>query len=270
MSRTIVICAALCVVILTGCKDNKKDKNVSVTVNGVSFDMIKVEAGTFDMGTSDSLAATLSSKGYGEVPRHTVTISKDYYMAKFPVTQKLWKAVMNATPTEGDQWADNLGLGDNKPAYYISWEDCQQFITKLNELTGKSFRLPTEAEWEYAAIGGDNTHHYLYAGSNEVTNVCWCSGYMGCENVGGKAPNELDIYDMSGNIQEWCADIYNENYYSNSPSVDPKGAERGPKRTIRGGCWNSQPSACRVSARGSASSSLRSSIIGMRLCMGVE
>lgn len=270
MKRTLVLLMAALVVLTTSCKKNEKEKTESITVNGVSFDMVKVSAGTFDMGTGDSLAATLSSKGYGEIPRHTITIGHDYYIAKYPVTQKLWKAVMEATPTEGDQWADNLGLGDNKPAYFISWNDCQLFVTKLNELTGKSFRLPTEAEWEYAAIGGKHTHNYIYAGSNDVNKVCWCTGYVGCENVGGKAPNELDLYDMSGNILEWCADIYSATYYSESPSSDPKGAERGPKRAIRGGCWNSQPSACRVSARGSASPTMRSSIIGMRLCMDAD
>ena len=157
-----------------------------------------VEAGTFQMGstTGDS----------DEAPVHSVTISKDYYMGETEVTQALWEAVMGYSPTsDGYSWSSKDGLGDNYPAYYISYEDVQSFITELNSLTGENFRMPTEAEWEFAARGGNKSKGYKYSGSNTIGDVAWYSKNTRSKTnaVKTKAANELGIYDMSGNVHEW-------------------------------------------------------------------
>ncbi|MBO4581057.1 MAG: formylglycine-generating enzyme family protein [Bacteroidales bacterium] len=272
MKKLNVLVLILSVVVFSACKGKPgKEKSEDITVNGVSFEMVKVEHGTFTMGTPESQVDSVSAGALGhEIPTHEVTISKDFYMGRYPVTQKLWKAVMGEN--SGEQWSGDYGLGDDYPAYFISWTECQTFLAQLNELTGKTFRMPTEAEWEFAARGGNKSKGYVYAGSDDIYSVAWHAGFMGAEKVGGKNPNELNLYDMSGNIYEWCSDYYSSTYYQSTPSVDPQGPERANgwnkySRSIRGGCWNSQPSGCRVSARGQADGTKRSSIVGLRLVM---
>ena len=212
--------------------------------------MVKVEGGTFRMGSTE----------YGdEKPIHQVTLS-DYCIGKYEVTQEEWKAVMGTNPSRF--------TGNNKyPVENISWNDCQKFIKELNELTGLQFRLPTEAEWEYAARGGNKSQGYKYSGSNTIGDVAWyydnSSGTT--HQVGTKRPNELGLYDMSGNVWEWCNDWYNSSYYSSSPVNNPTGPTTGSGRVGRGGGWNIAAQDCRVPYRYYGYSGNRSSVIGLRL-----
>ena len=220
-----------------------------------------VEAGTFQMG---------STTGYrDEAPVHSVTISKDYYLGETEVTQALWKAVTGYSPTlGGSSWSSTYGLGDNYPAYYISYEDVQSFITKLNSLTGENFRMPTEAEWEFAARGGNKSKGYTYSGSNTIGNVAWYTDNSSSKThaVKTKAANELGIYDMSGNVWEWCSDWYDT--YSSSAQTDPTGPTTDTgTRVFRGGSWIGNASYCRCAYRSSGAPSNRYNDLGIRLAL---
>lgn len=206
------------------------------TVGGVSFNMIRVEGGGFQMGASEKDTDAFSD----EKPQHWVNLS-DYYMGETVVTQALWKAVMGTNPSRFK--------GDNNPVEWVSWNDCQEFIKKLNEKTGQTFRLPTEAEWEYAARGGNKSKGYKYAGSSHAEEVAWCSNNSGQKThpVKTKKPNELGLFDMSGNVFEWCLDGFGN--YSNSEQTNPNGALSGSLRVYRGGSWGDTAGCCRVSYR---------------------
>ena len=210
----------------------------TITVNGVSFDMIMVEGGTFTMGaTSEQGNDALND----EKPAHQVTLS-DYYIGETEVTQALWQAVMGNNPSSFK--------GNSNPVESVSWNDCQEFIRKLNSLTGRTFRLPTEAEWEFAARGGRESKGYKYSGSNDVDNVAWHYGNSDqtTHAVKTKSPNELGIYDMSGNVREWCQDWCGS--YSSNAQTNPRGPSSGSYyRVLRGGCWFNFAGWCRVSAR---------------------
>ena len=157
------------------------------------------------------------------------------------MTQELWKAVMGSNPSRFK--------GAQNPVESVSWDDCQDFIKKLNRLTGLTFRLPAEAEWEYAARGGKKSRHYKYSGSNNIFDVAWHDGNWGSSThaVGTKTANELGIYDMSGNVFEWCSDWYGG--YSAGAQTNPQGPSSGSDRVLRGGCWYSSARCCRVSFR---------------------
>lgn len=239
-------------------------QNKVYTVNGVSFTMLPVEGGTFTMGATPE-----QSNGYtpydDEKPTHGVTLSS-FYMAETEVTQALWYAVMGQKPTlGGSQWDSTDGLGDNFPAYRISYTDCQEFIAKLNGLTGQTFRMPTEAEWEYAARGGKKSKGYIFSGSNSIEDVAWYTSNSGSKThaVKTKAPNELGLYDMSGNVYEWCSDWYGN--YGSSNETDPKGSSTGSKRVLRGGSWYNIATYCRISNRINIVPSGHSNLYGLRL-----
>ncbi len=239
--------------------------NQTITVNGVSFNMIAVEGGTFTMGATDEQGNDAESI---ETPAHQVTLS-DYYIGETEVTQALWYAVMGERPTvDGNQWTSSYGLGDEYPAYYISWNDCQEFITKLNALTGKNFRMPTEAEWEYAARGGNKSKGYKYSGSNTIDDVAWYSDNSGSTShtVGIKVANELGIYDMAGNVWEWCSD-WHSSYSSSAAQTNPTGPNSGYTREVRGGNWDNNAQLCRVSCRRSNPPSGIYSEGGLRLVL---
>ena len=223
------------------------------TVNGVSFDMVRVEGGTFTMGAT---AEQENEADDDEKPAHEVTLDS-YYIGKTEVTQALWEAVMGNNPSY------NKGL--YRPVDNVSWEDCQKFIAKLNEMTGKPFRLPTEAEWEYAARGGNKSQGYKYAGSNNFDEVAWYDGNSGNEthDVGRKRPNELGLYDMSGNLWEWCSDWYGG--YSSASQTNPTGPSSGTCRVLRGGSWNDDVRCCRVSRRINYHPGRRINFSGLRL-----
>ena len=229
-------------------------ENQVVNVNGVSFTMIAVEGGTFNMGATSEQGGDADSDEY---PVHSVTLS-DYYIGETEVTQELWEAVMGSNPSD-------FSGNPQRPVEMVSWNDCQEFITKLNELTGKNFRLPTEAEWEYAARGGNGSQGYKYSGSNTISDVAWYNGNSGSEthNVKTKSPNELGIYDMSGNVFEWCEDWYGG--YSSGSQTNPTGPSSGFFRVLRGGSWYSNTKACRVSNRSNDSPGSRYSRYGFRV-----
>ncbi|MBQ8423570.1 MAG: SUMF1/EgtB/PvdO family nonheme iron enzyme [Coprobacter sp.] len=251
------------------------------TVSGVSFNMVAVDGGTFLMGaqSSDSSADNYDSDaGSSESPVHSVTLS-DYYIGETEVTQALWEAVMtySGTTTTGetltaysDPWlgsnpSSSYGVGDNYPAYYVSYDDIVDiFLPRLNAITGKNFRLPTEAEWEYAARGGNKSKGYKYAGSNTISDVAWYYS-SATHPVGGKQANELGLYDMSGNVSEWCSDRYGS--YSSSPMTNPTGPATGSCYVSRAGGWAAAARACRVSFRLETSPDYRSSSDGFRLAL---
>ena len=223
--------------------------------NGVSFEMVEVRGGTFRMGATSEQG----SDAYGdEKPVHSVTLS-GFYIGKTEVTQALWKAVMGSNPS--------YIKGDNLPVECVSWNDCQEFIRKLNALTGQNFRLPTEAEWEFACRGGNNSRGYKYSGSNNLGDVAWCHGNSGGKThpVGTKAPNELGIYDMSGNVNEWCNDWYGD--YSSSAQTNPKGSYGGSDRVGRGGSLCDYGVGFRSSHRGYAPPADSIRYLGLRLAL---
>ena len=223
--------------------------------NGVSFEMVEVRGGTFRMGATSEQGSDVWEF---EKPVHSVTLS-GYYIGKTEVTQALWKAVMGSNPSKFK--------GDNLPVENVSWYDCQEFIRKLNSLADQNFRLPTEAEWEFACRGGNNSRGYKYSGSNYIDNVAWYGGNSGREThpVATKSPNELGIYDMAGNVWEWCADW--EGDYSSGAQTNPKGPYDGSHRVERGGCWNYDASDCRSSDRGGIIPGDRLSYLGLRLSL---
>ena len=214
------------------------------TVNGVSFTMKCVVGGTFWMGaqSTNSNGQNYDSDAYGqESPVHSVTVST-FYMGETEVTQALWQAVMGNNPS--------YFSGSTRPVEQVSWNTIvNSFIPALNALTGRTFRLPTEAEWEYAARGGNQSHGYKYAGSNTIGNVAWYSFNSGSQThpVATKSPNELGLYDMSGNVGEWCSDWYGS--YGSGSQTNPQGPTSGSGRVLRGGSWNSYARSCRVSCR---------------------
>ena len=225
-----------------------------VKVNGVTFNMIKVDGGTFTMGATSEMMNPWNS----EKPTHQVTLST-YYIGETEVTQSLWQAVMGSNPS--------YPKGDNLPVKRVSWNDCQDFIKKLNEMTGRTFRLPTEAEWEFAARGGNKSKHTRYSGSKDIDDVAWYDGNSGNKThpVKGKKANELGIYDMSGNVWEWCQDYYGS--YSSTSQTNPTGPDSGSYRVYRGGSWNCFAWYCRSSIRFYYAPDLSSDNLGLRLVL---
>ena len=220
------------------------------TVKGVSFTMKPVSGGTFEMG---SLSGSLD-----EQPVHSVTLST-YYIGETEVTQELWQAVMGGNPSRF--------TGSQRPVEQVSWNDCQEFIEQLNALTGKKFRLPTEAEWEYAARGGNKSKGYIYSGSNDVDAVAWYSdnSESSTHEVKGKLPNELGLYDMSGNVWEWCSDWYGS--YSEALVTNPQGPSSGSNRVFRGGGWRHAAVYCRCASRNAYMSTSTYYYLGLRLAI---
>ena len=210
------------------CKPSKSNNGTQAVkkckVKGVEFSMVKVNGGTFTMGATKNQGSNNSN----QQPTHKVTLST-YYMGQTEVTQELWQAVMGNNPSKFK--------GSKLPVECVSWNDCQQFIKKLNKLTGLKFRLPTEAEWEFAARGGTASKGYKFAGSNNANAVAWHQGNSGnkTHNVGTKSANELGLYDMSGNVWEWCQDWFGS--YSSSAQNNPKGPSSGTDHLNRGGGW---------------------------------
>ena len=265
-------------------------KDLTFKVGGVSFKMKPVEGGTFLMGaqsknpSGDNYSLDALS-GWG--PVHKVTVSA-FYMGETEVTQALWKAVMGKTVRQQRNTTNPSyylrGEGNDYPMYYVSYEDCQEFVRRLNKLTGKEFRLPTEAEWEYAARGGRESWGVDYAGSDEIDEVAHYSecheSYAieaemeaemkeserpGTSKVKTLTPNELGLYDMSGNVSEWCSDW--EGDYPTDASCDPQGPSEGELGIVRGGGWFDLSWGCCVFARGYQKRDERLSVTGLRLVL---
>lgn len=235
-------------------QQSNPSQNLTFTVGGVSFTMVYVPGGTFTMGATSEQG---SDAWNDEKPTHSVMLSS-YYIGQTEVTQALWTAVMGSNPS--------YFKGDSRPVENVSWNDCQTFISRLNAKTGKQFRLPTEAEWECAARGGQSGGS-KYAGSDNISNVAWYDDNSGGEthNVATKSPNGLGIYDMSGNVREWCQDWYGN--YSSSSQTNPKGPSNGANRVYRGGSWLFNAGLCRVSIRFNFTPSYSCNDLGLRLVL---
>ena len=251
----------------TSCENDEPTLKNDITKDGIfnglpKDEMVFVQGGTFTMGATEDQGT--SDPYDDEYPSHQVTL-RDFYIGKYEVTQQLWEYVMNYSGTAADGstmsayasevWLGKMpsstyGLGLDYPAYYVSWADIVNiFIPRLNKITGKTFRLPTEAEWEYAARGGNKSKGYKYSGSNIIGDVAWYNSNSSAMThpVGTKAPNELGLYDMSGNVREWCSDWYG--WYSSSAQSNPTGPSSGSYRVERGGSRSHSAEFCRVSSR---------------------
>lgn len=230
-------------------------ENCPEVIKQLVANMVRVEGGTFTMGATPEQGSDVYN---WEKPTHQVTL-KGFYIGKYEVTQAEWKAVMGENPSNYK--------GDNLPVDNVSWNDCQEFIRKLNELTGKNFRLPTEAEWEYAARGGRRSYGAKYAGDNDIDNVAWYARNSNSTThpVGTKRANELGLYDMTGNVMEWCQDCYG--YYSSSAQTNPTGPGSGLKRVLRGGSWFNDVGGCRLSNRDYGGPVYRNYDVGLRLAL---
>ena len=237
----------------------------TITVKGVTFKMVRVEGGTFTMGGTKEQGRSFDRLNK---PIHKVTVSS-FYLCDTPVTQELWQSVMGSNPSH---FKGNL----KRPVERVSWNGCRDFIYKLNGITGMAFRLPTEAEWEYAARGGVKSKGYKFAGSDSCDDVAWYSvnsgedAWYGQKNretkpVGLKKPNELGLFDMSGNVYEWCRDWIDD--YSRKQQNNPRGPIEGMHKIFRGGCWRSESGNCRTSSRGYDFPNRTYTYIGFRLAL---
>lgn len=250
-----------------------KPAPLSPVINQLIDNMVEVKGGTFFMGATSEQKDDCEND---EMPVHQVTLST-FSIGRYPVTQKEWKEVMGTNPSIFER--------NDQPVENVSWYDCQEFIQKLNKLTGMNFRLPTEAEWEFAARGGRETENFIYSGDDDLDEVAWFyenSGDVWADEdewsedhleeyqcrpqpVGQKLPNELELYDMSGNVWEWCSDWYGR--YDSSFQTNPTGPETGSYRIKRGGAWYNKAESCRVSYRGNANPTDKECHTGFRLAL---
>jgi sulfatase modifying factor 1 len=238
-------------------KPDVSNKNLDPVIKKLQADMVLVEGDTFTMGWHNK---ERDGNGYDwEKPAHEVTLD-DFYIGRYEVTQAQWRAVMGSDPPE----LHNKGC-DKCPVERVSWNDIQDFLKKLNNLTGENYRLPTEAEWEFAARGGNQTQGYLYSGSNDLDEVGWYRDNSNSKThpVGQKKANELGLFDMSGNVWEWCQDWYGD--YPSTAQQNPKGPESGSNRVLRGGGWDYYPRGCRAAYRGDGGLTVRNGSLGFRL-----
>lgn len=252
---------------ITMTKDEPAQSKTSATpavpavIQQLERDMVLVKGGTFTMGATTEQGINVPD---WEKPVHQVTLH-GFYICKHEVTQAEWETVMVDNPS--------YFKGSKRPVEQVSWEECQEFIKRLNNATGKNYRLPTEAEWEYAARGGQTSQNTIYSGSNKAGNVSWHET-KSTHDVMSKAPNELGLYDMSGNVCEWCSDWYDKEYYKNNynllPLTNPSGPSSGAFRVTRGGSWIKTTTDCRVSARDGCSPSRHNNGVGFRLACSVE
>ncbi len=240
----------------TGSYIEKKEIRM-ISVDTLNICMVKVYGGNFNIG------ATFEQKGDAyedENPVHAIWLPS-FFIGETEVTQDLWEVVMGKNPS--------IFKGNKRPVENVSWKDCQKFIEILNKKTGLKFRLPTEAEWEFAARGGKITKNYKYSGSNNIDSVaCYRNNTNSTHDVKTKRQNEQWLYDMSGNVCEWCQDFYGD--YVNEKQINPTGPISGSTRIIRGGGWNTTPTECRVSHRKHKKSNYRNSNLGLRLALSLN
>jgi formylglycine-generating enzyme len=284
-SLFVVMLIGLCSSLVVGCgapdpkpKPKLKLKPGSVTVpdvagvdetillpSDVPLEMVWIEPGTFMMGSPSG-----EQDRVWDETQHSVTLTQGFWMGKYELTKAQWTAVMGTTPWSGQDFVLEDG---NSPAEYVSWNDAQAFITALNTLTNKTFRLPTEAEREYACRAGTTERFYWgdALDSSAIGSYAWFydnardAGQRYAHVVGQKTANAWDLYDMSGNVYEWCNDWYDTSYYSSSPASDPVGPTSGSRRVLRGGSWSGYGGDCRSAIRCSGAPSGATDGIGFRL-----
>ena len=234
----------------------------SYSVNKVSFNMVRVEKGGFWMGAQRKDTAEFNydrTAQIDELPVHYVTMHDDYYIGQTEVTQKLWKAVMGYNPS--------AKKCPKRPVTNVNYYEVQEFLRRIDSITGMQFRLPTEEEWEYAARGGKYSKGYIYSGSNEVDRVAWHNGNTSrLKKVKKRAANELGLYDMSGNVWEWCSSKYR--FFDKERNATL--GKDGEMYCIRGGGWQLPKTSCRVSWRGKRLPDLKNSFGGFRLCLDAK
>lgn len=238
-------------------RQNKENKKKERFAKSIIDDMVLVKGGSFTMGATKEQGPGCDKD---EIP-HEVTLDS-FYIGKFEVTQKLWESVTGNSPS--------IHKGAEYPVENVSWNDCHMFISKLNEKSGRNFRLPTEAEWEYAAKGGQLSKHYKFAGGNNINDVAWCDDNSGSmpHPVGTKLANELGIHDMSGNVWEWCEDLYGS--YGKTPCSNPHGPSNGTEHIFRGGSWDYYARFCRVTFRRCAKPDFHFCNLGLRLALDAQ
>lgn len=235
---------------------NSNQEKLITLPGGVEMEFVWIPPGTFIMGSPEN-----EKDRYDDETRHRVTLTQGFWMGKYEVTQAQWEAVMNANPSRFES--------GNRPVESVSWNDCQDFIAKLNRLNQGTFRLPTEAEWEYAYRAGTTTRFYWGEDRNEsdIDRYAWYNGNSGdrTHEVGQKRSNPWGLYDMSGNVWEWCADWYGD--YPSGPQVDPKGQQSGRARVQRGGSWLSYALYCRSASRNRSYPGYGANYIGLRILL---
>jgi formylglycine-generating enzyme required for sulfatase activity len=244
--------------------------------NSIGMKLRLIPPGEFMMGSPELEEGRFSDEG----PQHRVRLTRPYYLGVYPVTQAQWESIMGNNPSafsSGERHRDRVsGLStDDFPVEHVSWEDAQEFIGRLNERseeTGGVYRLPTEAEWEYACRAGTTTRYFFSDDAGDLGEHGWYSentgGYFGggrTHPVGQKRPNAWGLYDVHGNVWEWCSDWFSEDYYANSPQEDPTGPESGSLRVYRGGSWNVAARGCRSAHRNGRAPGIRSIIVGFRV-----
>lgn len=257
----------LCLALLAGCDKNNETNKGAVygetfveTVSGLDMKMIFVEGGAFSMGaTAEQEDDANDCDSPNEYPVRAITLDS-FYIAECEVTQSQWRKVMGSNPSCSE--------GEDLPVENVSWNDAKEFCEKLSELTGRKYMLPTEAQWEYAARGGKKSKGFKYSGSNDSDDVAWhfYNSDNSIHSVKTKLPNELGLYDMSGNALEWCQDRY-RNKYDESDTINPAGPSSGSSRVRRGGSWFADVRDCRVSSRGGEAADYRDSGSGFRVAL---
>lgn len=268
MKKIFLATAAVMIVILPSCGGNKskeneaEEKKKSEIINYLDSTMVLVDGGTFTMGDNNGPRSIEIPEWIEEMsPEHEVTLDS-YYICKFEVTQKLWTQVMGDYPS--------VNNGENRPVEMVSWDDCQMFIDKLNEITGMKFRLPTEAEWEFAACGGNKSQGFIWAGSDDAYEVgcIYRKNEYATSNVGSFPPNELGLYDMTGNVWEWCEDNYGN--YTPKPQKNPVYKDSSNVYVIRGGSWVNAKRSCENKVRSQLTGDEKTEAIGLRLVISAE
>lgn len=234
----------------------------TIQIKGHDISMTFIKGGTFDMGATPEQGLLAA---FDEKPSIEITVD-DFFLCDIPVTQALWQAVMGENPSQFK--------GDNRPVERVSWNECMSFIGALNALSSFTFRLPTEAEWEYAARGGNKATHTRYAGADDDSkdDYMWHKGNSRNEShdVRGKSPNNLGLFDMSGNIAEWCSDWYFNSYANSTQRRNPTGPASGSNKVFRGGSWFDKAMNCRVSKRFSMNPDYKNKLVGLRLAASIQ
>jgi len=225
--------------------------------DAVTMDFVLIKPGVFTMGSPDDE----QGRGGDEGPQHYVTISDLFYLGKYAVTQAQWQAIMGDNPSSR--------RGDPYPVEHVSHHDCQEFCKKLSAKTGKTVRLPTEAEWEYACRAGSTTRFCHGNSDNALGAFAWCydNNVGEVQAVGRKSPNQWGLHDMHGNICEWCEDWYDSEYYKDCLRMNPRGPGYGVARVLRGGAWSYVAQYCRAASRNSSEPSNRSGYYGFRCAL---